>query len=217
MFRSAAFFPREHGIFSLAMRMAIGMGLFVTLLLLFLPSAVAPWLQSVADFLGFPGNDIFLVAGNLLIIGWGWRQRRKYAIFLALWSDLVVGIVVQGTKFLLRTEPWHLRPDGGYGGFPSGHATHAFVMAMLLTVFFPRLRWLWFILAGAIAWSRVVTNWHTSLQVIAGVILGIILGCLFLKQWLRNLEGQSFKFSFQQTGKQFTRQPGNIIARLARF
>lgn len=180
-------------VFSLALRMALLTGSCVSLLVFLVPAQVDAAVYTTAKFLGFPGNDIFLIGASLLIMIWGWRNNLRSLVVLVLWSDLVVGVVVQGIKFLLKTEVWHLRPDGGYGGFPSGHATHAFAMAMLLTAFFPRLRWLWFILAAAISWSRVVTQAHYAEQVVAGVMLGTALGWLFLQQWLWNPEGRWFK------------------------
>jgi membrane-associated phospholipid phosphatase len=141
----------------------------------------AVWI--VGNFLGSTGNDLFLLFSNLLLIGWAWRQRLVSIIKLTLTLDLLVWLAVQGLK-LLHLEPWYLRPNGGTGGFPSGHATHAFGMAFLLSLYFPRLSWLWYSCAAAISWSRVETDWHTGLQVTAGIVLGTLLVGGLVNRWL---------------------------------
>ena len=139
--------------------------------------------KSVGDFLGSKGNDLFLILSNMLIIIWAWRKRLTSVIKLTLTLDLSVFILVQGLK-LIHLAPWFLRPNGSNGGFPSGHATHAFGMAFLLTLYFPKLSWLWYFCAAAISWSRVETEWHTGFQVTAGIVLGIALVLGLVSRWL---------------------------------
>jgi membrane-associated phospholipid phosphatase len=137
---------------------------------------------SVGNFLGGTGNNLFLFLSNLLIIGWAWRKRLKSIIKLTLGLDLLIWIFVQGIK-TLHLEPWYLRPNGGAGGFPSGHATHAFGMAFLLSFYFPRFSWIWYSCAAAISWSRVETDWHTGFQVAAGIVLGTVLVLGLVSKW----------------------------------
>lgn len=141
----------------------------------------------VFDFateLGGIGNDIFLLSTNALIIGWAWRARVPGVIRQTLLMDAFVWIIVQSVK-LLPFGAWALRPTGETGGFPSGHTTHAFAMAFFLTTYFPRLGWLWYSCALLISWSRVESLWHTPLQVMAGVFLGVAIGTFFINQWRR--------------------------------
>jgi undecaprenyl-diphosphatase len=56
--------------------------------------------------------------------------------------------------------------------FPSGHATTSFACATTLAVLAPRLAPLFFVLAAAIAWSRVYVGVHYPLDVLAGAVLG---------------------------------------------
>jgi len=140
-------------------------------------------LLSVGTFLGGIGNDLFLILSNFLIIGWAWRKSLKSVIKLTLLLDIGVFIAVQGLK-LIKIDPWYLRPNGGHGGFPSGHATHAFGMAFLLTLFFPRFSWLWYLCAVTISWSRVETDWHNGFQVAAGIIIGVGLAWMLVAKWL---------------------------------
>lgn len=142
---------------------------------------------SVAEFLGGTGNDLFLIFSNFLIIAWAWRKRLTSVIKLTLTVDLSVWLFVQGIK-LLHLEPWYLRPNGGTGGFPSGHATHSFAMAFLLTLYFPRFAWIWYSWAAAISWARVETDWHTGFQVCAGIVLGLTLVWALVNRWLLHPE-----------------------------
>lgn len=62
--------------------------------------------------------------------------------------------------------------------FPSGHATIAFAAATVLSKLEYRWRWLFYILAVLIAFSRIYVGKHYPLDVIAGSILGLIIGNL---------------------------------------
>lgn len=134
--------------------------------------------------LGGIGNDIFLLITNGIIFIWAWRKKMPGIIGLTLAMDVGVWLVVQSIKLIPFGE-WALRPNGKIGGFPSGHTTHAFAMAFVLTTLFPRLGWLWYTCAGFIAWSRVEAAWHTPLQVTAGVFLGVAIGVIFIQSLLK--------------------------------
>jgi membrane-associated phospholipid phosphatase len=170
-----------------AIIVALVAGVLVSTLVLITQPTRNELVWSIGNFLGSLGNDVFLVLSNLFIIGWAWRKRLRSVIKLTLMLDLFVWISVQGIK-MMHIEPWYLRPNGGTGGFPSGHATHAFAMAFLLTLFFPRFCWVWYSCAAAIAWSRVETDWHTGFQVTAGIVLGIMLVLGLVIRWLDHPE-----------------------------
>jgi membrane-associated phospholipid phosphatase len=65
--------------------------------------------------------------------------------------------------------------------FPSGHATIAFAAATVLAGLVPRGRVAFYVLAAAIAWSRVYVGVHYPLDVLAGAVLGTALGYLALR------------------------------------
>lgn len=142
---------------------------------------------AAGNFFSTLGNDLFLIGSNFLIIGWAYRKRLPSIMKLTLLLDLLVWVSVQGLKYL-QLGTWYLRPNGGTGGFPSGHATHAFAMAFLLTLYFPRFAWFWYSCAALISWSRVETDWHTGIQVTAGIILGITLVWLLTVRWVLHPE-----------------------------
>lgn len=170
-----------------AIMVALLVGVLVSIVVLITQPTRNESVLAIGNFLGSIGNDIFLVLSNLFIIGWAWRKRLRSVIKLTLILDLFVWISVQGIK-MMHIEPWYLRPNGGTGGFPSGHATHAFAMAFLLTLYFPRFAWVWYSCAAVIAWSRVETDWHTGFQVTAGIVLGIMLVLGLVIRWLDHPE-----------------------------
>jgi undecaprenyl-diphosphatase len=60
--------------------------------------------------------------------------------------------------------------------FPSGHATTAFAAAAAAAVLIPRLRWPALALAAVVALSRVYLGVHFVLDVMAGALLGTLIG-----------------------------------------
>ena len=60
--------------------------------------------------------------------------------------------------------------------FPSGHATTAFAAAAAVAVLMPRLRWPALALAALVALSRVYLGVHFAFDVLAGALLGTLIG-----------------------------------------
>ena len=164
--------------FSVASAMGLIVGLATILYVLLIGQSHNPTVRSVAVLIGEQGNVTFLWLTNLYLIIWAYRHGLKSIISLTLWLNFIIGVSVQGIKFLLlgiqmmgwAALPWTFRPSGAAGGFPSGHAAHAFAMAFVLTCFFPRGSWFWYACAAAISWARVEASAHTDLQVVVGTI-----------------------------------------------
>jgi undecaprenyl-diphosphatase len=60
--------------------------------------------------------------------------------------------------------------------FPSGHATTAFAAAVALAMLAPSLRWPALALAALVAYSRVYLGVHYWSDIIAGAVLGALIG-----------------------------------------
>jgi len=82
--------------------------------------------------------------------------------------------------------------------FPSGHAANNAAVATVLILFFPRWGWLYLPIALLISYSRIYTGSHWPLDVLAGILLGVLGG------WIATVFAQ---FLWRHTGK-------NILPRL---
>lgn len=61
--------------------------------------------------------------------------------------------------------------------FPSGHTMTAFSVALAISYFYPSLEGLLFFLAASIGASRILLGMHFLSDVLAGIVLGVALGC----------------------------------------
>ncbi|SDF12101.1 phosphatase PAP2 family protein [Sporomusa acidovorans] len=166
------------------MRVAVFVGLAMIFIALTVSQSGMNEIWLVANLFSGVGNDVFLVIGNGILFWSAYKERCKSLFYAVIKIDAAVWTLVHALKYVDLGE-WSLRPNGIPSGFPSGHATHAFAMAFLLTVFYPRLAWLWYGSAVAISWSRIEISAHTGVQVTAGVILGIGVAWLGIKSWVK--------------------------------
>lgn len=102
------------------------------------------------------------------------HDARSTTAWWSLDIALCSFLVIQAIKFAVPA----LRPTGGLQGFPSGHTAYSFALAFLVLESYPRLGPLWFSIAVGIGWSRAALDHHFVYQVIAGALLGLVLGWL---------------------------------------
>ena len=83
---------------------------------------------------------------------------------------LAVGFgIVEAGKALTRVP----RPDVETNtSFPSGHSSHAFVVATMQSEFHPKEAPFWYGIATLISWSRIGVNRHRLADVVVGSALG---------------------------------------------
>jgi undecaprenyl-diphosphatase len=143
---------------------------------------------------GNPGADKFFYVASALgdhslvwhILGavQGLRSERHFKAAVRLSATLGVESVLVnvGVKSLFRrTRPLHElpRPFGlrrpRTSSFPSGHATSAFCAAVLLADGDP-LGPAWYVLATAVAASRIHVRIHHATDVVGGVVVGLAIG-----------------------------------------
>lgn len=106
------------------------------------------------------------------------RPLVRAAAGITIESALVNGPI----KWMFRrSRPSPLAAPGRYlrqprtSSFPSGHATSAFCSAALLRDGDP-LWWAYYLVAAVVATSRVHVRIHHASDVVAGVVMGAILG-----------------------------------------
>jgi undecaprenyl-diphosphatase len=106
---------------------------------------------------------------------WGVLFMTVLAVAVADWSATVLKALTDRPRPPFRhPEPKTLVPLPHDGSFPSGHAATSFAAATMLSFAAPRLAPFLFLLAAAIAYSRVYVGVHYPLDVIGGAALGIL-------------------------------------------
>jgi len=106
---------------------------------------------------------------------WGTLGLTLIAVAVSDWSSMGLKALVDRDRPPLRyPEPKPLVHVPHDASFPSGHAATSFAAATILTFAFPRLGAPLFVLAAAVAFSRVYDGVHYPLDVIGGAALGIL-------------------------------------------
>ena len=109
------------------------------------------------------------------------------------------GIIAQILKHLvgrarprMTLPPWeHIGPsfDSDLHSFPSGHSATSFALAAALASRFPRQAWIFYTIAGLVGLGRVVGGSHYPSDVLAGAILGLVVGWFLADMaWKRTKE-----------------------------
>lgn len=141
-------------------------------------------------------NPYFVWLALPLILGlWFFKQRKKgLQVFLGL--VLLIAVVDNFTYRVLKPSFERPRPPAvekqiqlrtdryaGYS-FPSNHAANNFAAAAFLSSCYPALSVSFYAVASLVALSRVYVGVHYPADVLAGALLGLILGLLFFKIWV---------------------------------
>lgn len=117
-------------------------------------------------------------------------SRRRDAVRLAVMLGVESIIVNGGLKRLTDRERPPMLDDPTFDvrrpntkSFPSGHASSAALMAVLMSDAAPRLKPVWLILAATVSASRIHNRMHHASDVAAGSVLGTVFGLLAKKFW----------------------------------
>ena len=123
-----------------------------------------------------------------------WKEHKRKWI-LPLWFTLALSTIV---SFILKVSVQRQRPfqlgivsvlpileKASHTiwnfSFPSNHAVLAFCAVPLLSKEFPKLKYIWVVLAGLIAFSRVYFGVHFLSDVLVGGAIGYLIGALIVK------------------------------------
>lgn len=131
--------------------------------------------------------------------------EKIFDLFVALVLASVVAYVLKFAILYLATNmhfesmlSFARRPiNGEYNGFPSGHATMAFVGVAFAYLYYSykwKIAFLCFgILVGI---SRILSLWHTPLQVFVGSLIGFFVALIILKFLAKASFMKKFKMRF---------------------
>lgn len=129
----------------------------------------------------------------VVLFVWEEVKDKKGFLALALAIFLSLTLVEFGLKNIVRRErPELVLPEVIVVGemmdsfsFPSGHAAVAFAGAVVLAAHHKKWQWYYFILAALISFSRIYLGRHFPSDVLAGILLGLLIGFFSLKWSLR--------------------------------
>lgn len=116
-------------------------------------------------------------------------KKRKLTLF-ALSSLLLTGLITALLKyFIKRPRPFEtltfIHQPNMFAtwdtSFPSWHAASVFTVLPIISQEYPRLKWYWLIFSILVVFSRLYFNVHYLSDVLFGILLGYIIGLLFLK------------------------------------
>lgn len=159
-------------------------------------------LEYIDPLINFAGNGatLFIIALMLYLSG-RYLNQRLYDAGRAMFIGFVsAGIVVQVLKHLigrarprLTVDPVFIGPSwkSGYDSFPSGHTAVAFCLAYILSRYFPKYRFIFYLFAVVVGFERFEDISHFPSDVMAGAIIGIIVGKLLSVRVL-HLEGEQY-------------------------
>lgn len=132
----------------------------------FHPSPLLPvmgWLTHLGD----PKVVFFLTGGGWLVRFF----RRKPPLASWLGVPIAAGLTAWMKEAVARPRPSQVLT--GYA-FPSGHAALISAWAMLFSLWWPKGRVVWWLVACLVALSRVALGLHWPSDVVVGAAIGIL-------------------------------------------
>ena len=136
-------------------------------------------------FLAHTGDSWFWLAGLAILWLFGDKEWHTKSAMLGV-SLVLLAVLVLAIKFTVRRR----RPEGDWGAiyrstdphsFPSGHAARAAMFALLAWELGPPwFGWLLVIWAPLVSLARVIMGVHYLSDVLAGFVIGLLVGALAL-------------------------------------
>jgi undecaprenyl-diphosphatase len=117
-----------------------------------------------------------------LVLALAWRRARVLVLVVLAdaAADGFASILKVATNVHRPTNTHPLLALPHSNSFPSGHTATSFACATVLTAFAPRAAPAFYVLALAVAYSRLYVGVHFPTDVVAGALLGIATALLLL-------------------------------------
>ena len=139
------------------------------------------WFMAKFTLLGEAGIIWIALAVAMIIT----KKYRKYG-FLVL-AGLLLGLIIGNgivKNVVMRARPFQVREGikllisaPGEYSFPSGHAQSSFIAATIITLTNKKFGYAVIPIAVIMAFSRLYLYVHFPTDILAGIIMGIAIGC----------------------------------------
>lgn len=170
---------------------SIGTALDVNFFYLINKGCANPFFDVVMPYITKLADGRFIAITALLLFLLVKKSKKISGIFLLagltaayFTIDILKGWIARPRPFVVLSDVHSVIPLAFHAkndfSFPSGHATIAFMAAVILSKFFKRPA-IWFTLAVLVCFSRVYLGVHYVSDVCAGAILGIMIGYVLIK------------------------------------
>lgn len=132
------------------------------------------WLTKLGEW------EILSIVAVLLILFCKGKERLKgvywlAGIFVAYWIIFFLKILVARPRPFAVLSHVNVLSHAGPFSFPSGHAVHIFLAAAILSAFYKK-HFYFYLIAVMVAFSRIYCGVHYPSDVIAGALIGYLLG-----------------------------------------
>jgi undecaprenyl-diphosphatase len=123
---------------------------------------------------------VLLIVTSLFL----WEEHKREWIPFLIISFVISLVACYALKWaLIRPRPLNIE-ERMFGftdySFPSGHATASFSVLPILDKEFPKLKYFWICFASLVAFSRLYLLMHHLSDVLAGILLGYLVGKLMI-------------------------------------
>jgi|DewCreStandDraft_4_1066084.scaffolds.fasta_scaffold00573_1 undecaprenyl-diphosphatase len=136
--------------------------------------------------------DSWLILYIFFIVWMLWKGGTAGRICFV---TLIIGIILSDQisssfikELIGRPRPCHILSDinllvpcGPGKSLPSSHAVNMFASAVILSHYYKQHRWIFFTIAGLVAFSRVYIGVHYPFDVISGAVIGACIGFAIIK------------------------------------
>jgi membrane-associated phospholipid phosphatase len=102
-----------------------------------------------------------------------------------LFDDTIKGLIGRARPYVDMGHPFTFKPftwRPEFASLPSGHSTNAAAVAFAIGAMWPRTRWMMWLYALVIMFSRIVVLAHHPSDVVAGALVGTV-GAALVRRW----------------------------------